>query len=851
MFRSLTPAEMNDRNLLVYLDLNNIQDGYVIKNLATQNSRIQGYMGGALGIEVNRPIVVPVAAPIVSSFASASTVKVTMKESGDYQSTIAIPVNAIDDALGTLIAGPNVTYSITQFPSSAVLILSKGAYGVNSLNPSSLSASTIGTTFSLFATHIRNDAVDSWGVQAFTIRATAGPTIINIPVQITIMKNAAPIIGDTGGAIVPPDQPTEVNYMPLKTQKPVPWKNSTYNVPITMEFWFVTTMDNRYLSMDSIQLPTAGRINAEVNKNLNFDYGWQFDGAGRTFVPIRHKYGLWSHAAVVSSGLGGSQKLYLNGELVAQGAGSSPVRGQPGDPVSDAKGNFYGNFISNLAIDELRIWTTNRSIEDIRSNMFKTLTGKETNLYMYHNFDSYTVRSDGSYLFKDLGPNGYDFICMGYNKPNDCPFTRSLVPIGGITEDVSFVDGAAFAYWTPSGFDPDDDSKNIRFVFDVLPRYAQLRSDRNVTFRFLDGDFRYGRSTAEYITNITVGSYIRKQQGIPSIQIAPSSMGGGNPYDSFTYHITDGLRNSKQATITIYRKCPPGTFLDQANRKCIACAPGFYSTDHSYNDRCLPCPIGTSQSKAGSSSCAPCSQAVFISLAKAVNTSTGATVNTTTAYPEFLSTVTVGVNDIASFGTFQELSGQSTCKACPNLSYAIKQRATSCDGQAFIPRYIALNGIEELFRSSTPTIGTNGTLMTLTTASNNSSSSLVTVSRLTSILDSSIIPDDVVSAFQNAGVVASPKVVLAVSLIIAIITLIGLIGIYFLANDPVIKASSPVCLTFTAMGIMLGVLSTVTYSVKPTNGSCIAEIWVFPIAWSIVFGTLISKTFRILRIFNK
>ncbi|KAJ3408852.1 hypothetical protein HDV05_004743 [Chytridiales sp. JEL 0842] len=844
MYRSLTTAEMSDRNLFIYFDLSNPQEGYILNNLATNYRRLQGFLGGSLGIEESRPQIEPSTAPVVSSFATARTVRVTMKESGDYLSTVPIPISVIDDVTGAPITGAGITYNVSVFPNSGVVTLSTEPYGVKPLN---LAASAIGSTFSLYATHIRNDNMPVWAPQNFNVTARFNGTVVNIPVTITIKKNAAPVIGDTGGAIVPPDVPTDVKYNPLTTKNKFFWRNSTYNPKLTWEFWFVTTMDNRYMAVDSIQGTDPGRINAEVNKNLNFDYGWNLmAGSGRTAYPIRQKFGIWAHAAMVSGGIGGRMSLYLNGELVAEVPGSAPVRGLYSDPPSDPQGYINGSFYGNLVVDEFRMWSTNRTIQEIRRDMFKTLTGKEKDLFMYHNFDSYSVESDGSYLFRDLSGNNNDLICRGYARTVDCPLVKSHVPIGGRVDDITFKDGAKTALWDPAGFDPDDDSQYIRFVIDELPKNARLMADTNVTYRALDGDMRNGVSNAEYVANVTVGTYIKKLLFVPSVQVVPSEMGGGNPFDQFTYHVTDGLRDSPKATVTIYRKCPPGTYLDQPNRKCIACAPGFYSTDFSYNDKCLPCPAGTSQPNAGSSSCVPCEQATFISLVKAATPVAGQNATNVTAYPDFLPSLAVGVDDIASFGTFQDQPAQATCKSCQNLQYAIQKRAIACDGQAFIPKYISLSGIEDLFSSPAanliPVAPANGT-KSLLTANNRSKD-------LTNVLNSTTVSEDVKSAVQSAGVVSPPKIVLAVSLVIAIVTFVGLIGIYVYSADPVIKASSPICLTFTAVGIILGALSTITYSVKPSNASCIAEIWVFPIAWSIVLGTLISKTFRILRIFN-
>ncbi|KAI8844810.1 7 transmembrane sweet-taste receptor of 3 GCPR-domain-containing protein [Chytridium lagenaria] len=351
--------------------------------------------------------------------------------------------------------------------------------------------------------------------------------------------------------------------------------------------------------------------------------------------------------------------------------------------------------------------------------------------------------------------------------------------------------------------------------------------------------FGNGFATPNYITPITVGALIRKMQLIPSVQIVPSADGGGNPYDSFQYYVTDGLRNSKSATIQIYRKCWPGTYLDQSKRKCLPCSPGFFSTGYSYNTVCTPCPVGTSQPRAGSSTCVPCQQAVFISYT-ANATSINSTSSNNTFVPSSstikLPSTVVGIEDISSFGSFQEGTGQATCNACAGLTYALVEKATSCEGKAFIPKYVSLGG-----GSSSAYPSVSGMIL------GSGSSSF---SSLISVLNPAYRTNDVSSAMDKAMILDAPRAVVVTGCLIAGITLLGLIGTFLFINDPVIKASSPIALSITAAGIIMGALSVVTYSVEPSKGSCIAEIWMLPVSFSIVIGMLISKTFRILRIFN-
>ena len=102
----------------------------------------------------------------------------------------------------------------------------------------------------------------------------------------------------------------------------------------------------------------------------------------------------WCHIAAVT-GPGGA-KLYFNGTLV----GTNPYTGS----LSALKGrhNYFGK--SNYrdedptfrgAMDEVRVWDHERTAEQIRENMFKTLTGSEKGLAGYWNFDDGTANDVG------------------------------------------------------------------------------------------------------------------------------------------------------------------------------------------------------------------------------------------------------------------------------------------------------------------------------------------------------------------------------------------------------------------------------------------------------------------------
>ncbi|KAJ3312793.1 hypothetical protein HDU76_002811, partial [Blyttiomyces sp. JEL0837] len=211
---------------------------------------------------------------------------------------------------------------------------------------------------------------------------------------------------------------------------------------------------------------------------------------------------------------------------------------------------------------------------------------------------------------------------------------------------------------------------------------------------------------------------------------------------------------------------------------------------------------------------------------------------------KLLPKTTIGIDGILFYGTYQDSIAQASCLPCLSLSYAIESNAQSCDGQAFVPNYISL---------VSPTVNVkslNGTsaFSTLVSSSNNS-----IISGGIGALDSTFFSNlaDIETSPQNvAGVVAPAKAVVTTSVLMVIVTILCLFGVFALQKDPVIKASSPSSITIAGIGIIIGFLSVIPGSLKPSNAVCIADIWMIPIGFSIVMGISISKTFRILRIFN-
>ncbi len=98
----------------------------------------------------------------------------------------------------------------------------------------------------------------------------------------------------------------------------------------------------------------------------------------------------WMHIAAVSGKQG--MRLYLNGLLVGSNAYAGNFR-STGNNENNYLGrsNWGGDDYFHGQMDEVRVWVTARSQEQIRSNMFARLTGSEEGLAGLWNFDASEV----------------------------------------------------------------------------------------------------------------------------------------------------------------------------------------------------------------------------------------------------------------------------------------------------------------------------------------------------------------------------------------------------------------------------------------------------------------------------
>ncbi|MCD4747005.1 MAG: LamG domain-containing protein, partial [Bacteroidales bacterium] len=106
----------------------------------------------------------------------------------------------------------------------------------------------------------------------------------------------------------------------------------------------------------------------------------------------------WQHVSATYNG--SNMKLYVNGIESASSAQTRSITASANYFVIGESTDFSTRYMTGK-IDEVRVWTSTRSETDIRENMNKTLTGNETNLLAYYNFDNYSGTS-----LQNFGSNG-------------------------------------------------------------------------------------------------------------------------------------------------------------------------------------------------------------------------------------------------------------------------------------------------------------------------------------------------------------------------------------------------------------------------------------------------------------
>ena len=192
----------------------------------------------------------------------------------------------------------------------------------------------------------------------------------------------------------------------------------------TLEYWMKTSQVSltgthwRFGSgiVDAyVAMATTGFGTSLLNGKLAFGIGGP-DVTLQSSTTVND--GEWKHVAVSWDQTTGTMNLYINGSLEATGAGSTMARTAPtkiriGSIQTD--NNFF-----NGSLDELRIWDGVRSSEEIKANLHNELTGTETDLTAYYDFNQGTAGETNPSIvtLTDKGPSGLTGNLNGFTASN-------------------------------------------------------------------------------------------------------------------------------------------------------------------------------------------------------------------------------------------------------------------------------------------------------------------------------------------------------------------------------------------------------------------------------------------------
>jgi hypothetical protein len=146
----------------------------------------------------------------------------------------------------------------------------------------------------------------------------------------------------------------------------------------------------------------------------------------------------WAHVAVVTGP--GGVRLYLNGMLVATNEFTSSLSSLGTENYFLGRENYRTNRTPALngQLDEVRVWSVRRTEEEIRTNLFRRLTGREPGLAGLWNFD------DPAQPGRDASTNGSHGRLVGDARsiPLDLPPPAQVPPPSLLEGRVTDSEGA-------------------------------------------------------------------------------------------------------------------------------------------------------------------------------------------------------------------------------------------------------------------------------------------------------------------------------------------------------------------------------------------------------------------------
>ena len=221
----------------------------------------------------------------------------------------------------------------------------------------------------------------------------------------------------------------------------------------TIEFWFKPDGEVNYQNIISTEGPSGGNTGIRLETSLNWPTGhlYTYDpSGGNVLIDLAGSLNnRWYHIAFVGDQTNSNFKIYLDGvELVDKvvtlwpSSFSNLVLGK-GFSLS-AERDYNGQ------IDEFRFWDEARTQAEILENINTALTGNETNLRIYYDFEEGNAGDDNSAL------------TSVQNKASGGGFNGAISELPLTGNEGNYITGKALSSGNTSlGFDGVDDNIQI------------------------------------------------------------------------------------------------------------------------------------------------------------------------------------------------------------------------------------------------------------------------------------------------------------------------------------------------------------------------------------------------------
>ena len=203
---------------------------------------------------------------------------------------------------------------------------------------------------------------------------------------------------------------------------------------ITIEFWVSTSFSSRAMISYAVTGSYDELLITDPNKLAVYFKGTKVIGTSTAINDLR-----WHHVAVSWSKTTGVMNLIVDGIQAGTKSGlTSPLTGNGSLVVGQDQDILAGGFVVNQAlvgdVDELRVWSINRSEAEIRQDRNRLMNGTEPGLVACYRFDE----TDGT--VRSTAPGAPDGQVSGVTRDVTGPMGAPLL---GIPTTTNIGDGMA------------------------------------------------------------------------------------------------------------------------------------------------------------------------------------------------------------------------------------------------------------------------------------------------------------------------------------------------------------------------------------------------------------------------